>query len=119
MDLYLIRHADAAPPGPDGDDVIRPLTNKGHRQAKALAAALAKQGVTFDAIVTGPRIRAAQTTEHLTAGLPEPHPPVHVCEEVGYDARPKKILKFIESVPGQSIAVVGHQPGLGRFAAWM
>jgi phosphohistidine phosphatase len=119
MDLYLIRHADAAPPGPDGDDVVRPLTDKGHEQAKALAAALVKQGVTFDAVVTSPLIRAAQTTDHLIAALPDPHPPVHVCEEVGYDARPKKILKFLESLSAKSIAVVGHQPGLGRFAAWM
>src|SRR5262245_30781738 len=84
MDLYLIRHAAAAEAGPDGNDVVRPLTDLGHRQAKALAAALVKRGVTLNAIVTSPLIRAAQTTEHLMAGLPEPHPPLHVFDEIGY-----------------------------------
>jgi phosphohistidine phosphatase len=119
MDLYLIRHADAAPAEPDGNDVVRPLTKLGHMQAKALAAALVKRGVSFSVVVTSPLIRAAQTTEHLMAALPEPHPPLHVFDEIGYEVRPKKIVAFLNSLPGNSIAIVGHQPGLSRFAGWL
>lgn len=119
MDLYLIRHGDAAPAGPDGNDLARPLTDLGHQQAKALAAALVKHGVTFNAVITSPLIRAAQTTEHLIAALPEPHPPLHVFEEIGFEVRPKKIVSFLNSLPAKSVAIVGHQPGLSRFAGWL
>src|SRR5262249_34784639 len=119
MEIYLIRHADAAPAGPDGNDVVRPLTDVGHKQAKAMAVALVKQGVVFDAIVTSPLIRAAQTTEHLMEALTEPHPPLHVLEEIGFEVRPKKVVAFLETLPGKTVAIVGHQPGLGRFAGWL
>ena len=117
MELYLIRHADAAPVGADGNDLARPLTDLGHQQAKAMAAALVKHGVAFDAVITSPLIR--QTTEHLIAALPEPHPPLHVFEEIGFEVRPKKIVSFLDTLPAKSIAIVGHQPGLSRFAGWL
>ena len=42
MNLYLIRHAEAAPlePGDEHDDSERPLTDAGKDQCKALASAL-------------------------------------------------------------------------------
>ena len=44
MRLYVIRHADAAPLGANGvkEDEDRPLTELGHAQCTALAAALQK-----------------------------------------------------------------------------
>ena len=59
MDLYIIRHAEAVPRGTadvNGDE-DRPLTDRGHAQARALSAALQRQGA-LDVLLTSPLLRA-------------------------------------------------------------
>ncbi|MDO8483743.1 MAG: phosphohistidine phosphatase SixA [Candidatus Limnocylindrales bacterium] len=73
MELYLLRHADAGDPAAwDGPDERRPLSAKGEKQADRLGRFLARIGFQADAIITSPKVRAAQTAkivaEHL--GLP-------------------------------------------------
>jgi phosphohistidine phosphatase len=120
MDLYLIRHADAGTPVNDPDaDAQRPLSKLGHTQARELAVWLTKLGVRLDAIVSSPLARAVQTSEEMLAHLPEPLPTLHVHEEVGLDLRPRKVVKFLRDLGKSSLAVVGHQPTLGMFAAWL
>lgn len=56
--IWFLRHGDAE----DGsDDFARRLTAKGERQARAAGAALAALGVTVDACLTSPRVRARDT----------------------------------------------------------
>jgi phosphohistidine phosphatase len=59
--LYLLRHGDAE--GPEGDDAARRLTAKGERQAQAAGRALARLGAKFDACLTSPKVRAAETAD--------------------------------------------------------
>lgn len=121
MHLYLIRHADAVPEGAEGvaDDASRPLTEVGRAQARALAAALHKTGIRFDTLITSPLVRAQQTADELLANGPDPKPELKIFDEIGFEVRPKKIVKFLNKLSGQSVAIVGHQPGLARFAAWL
>lgn len=56
--LWLLRHAEAADGFPDDD---RPLTERGVRQAQAAGRALARMGVTIDACLSSPKLRAVQT----------------------------------------------------------
>jgi phosphohistidine phosphatase len=121
MDLYLIRHADAVPPGAEGivDDASRPLTELGRVQARSMAAALKHNGVHLDAVITSPLLRAQQTAEVLLVEGPQPKPGLETFDEIGFDVRPKKIVRFLEQLARQSVAIVGHQPGLSRLAAWM
>ncbi len=64
MELYLLRHAHAGDPGAwDGPDDRRPLSDKGERQAERLGRFLAGIGFRTDAIITSPKVRAAQTAE--------------------------------------------------------
>jgi phosphohistidine phosphatase len=63
-ELYLLRHADAGSPAAwDGPDERRPLSGKGERQADRLGRFLAGIGFAPDAILTSPKVRAAQTAE--------------------------------------------------------
>jgi phosphohistidine phosphatase len=122
MNLYLIRHAEAAPLGADGVtcDEDRPLTDAGRVQAKSLGASFRKRGLRFDAIVTSPLLRARQTSDEFVAALKEPAPPVLVFDEIGFEVRPRKICKYLIELPASdAVAIVGHQPGLSRFAAWL
>ncbi len=73
MELYLLRHAHAGDPGAwDGPDERRPLSGKGEQQADRLGRFLAGIGFQADAIITSPRLRAAQTATIVAErlGLP-------------------------------------------------
>jgi phosphohistidine phosphatase len=66
--LHLLRHADAGDPlAWHGPDEARPLSDKGQKQADRLGRFLSGLGFRPDAILTSPKIRAAQTAE-IVAG---------------------------------------------------
>lgn len=68
MLLHLLRHAHAGDPESwDGPDAARPLSEKGRDQAEALGAYLADLSFRSDAIITSPKVRAAETAE-IVAG---------------------------------------------------
>lgn len=83
--VYFIRHAE-----PDlsvRDDLSRPLTPKGHADAKALAEQLS--GVTFDAIYASPCKRAVDTVMPLVESW-------GLSVEVVHDFREREIGMWVE-----------------------
>jgi phosphohistidine phosphatase len=118
LHLYIIRHADAVPHGdPNYADDDRPLTDLGKRQAESLGKALAERGVKFDIILCSPLPRAQATVEGLLAGTPEPIPPVVYMAELAPGAKPRKLDREVTKHGGEAVALVGHQPDLGEYAA--
>ena len=64
MSIFLVRHADAVSRhGWNSDDKLRPLTDKGWFQARALVDQLAD--VRVDTIVSSPAVRCTQSVEPL------------------------------------------------------
>jgi phosphohistidine phosphatase SixA len=73
IQLHLLRHAHAGDPFAwDGPDDARPLSPRGERQADRLGRFLAGIGFRSDAIISSPKVRAAQTAEIVAErlGLP-------------------------------------------------
>lgn len=69
-ELYFLRHADAGDPMAwHDDDAKRPLSDKGEKQADRLGRFLAGVGFRPDAVITSPKIRAAQTAEIVVGHL--------------------------------------------------
>lgn len=64
--LWLLRHAEAADGSPDEG---RPLTETGIRQAEAAGRAMQQLGVTLDACLCSPKLRALQTAQYACAPL--------------------------------------------------
>ncbi len=64
--LWLLRHADAADGTPDDE---RPLTERGMMQAQDAGRAMAALGVTVDACLSSPKLRAMQTAQYACAPL--------------------------------------------------
>jgi phosphohistidine phosphatase len=64
--LWLLRHAEAADGSPDDE---RPLTERGIRQAEAAGFALRQLGVSIDACLSSPKLRALQTAQYACAPL--------------------------------------------------
>lgn len=121
MDLYVIRHADAGDREKwTGDDVARPLTDLGRRQARALGEAFRRQGIALGAVVTSPFTRTWQTAgEFREAAVPEGNEP-EVCELLAAGAlKRRKLTKYLAARGASSLAVVGHDPDLPKYLAWL
>jgi phosphohistidine phosphatase len=121
MDLYLIRHAEAVSmdEGHIAEDADRPLTPTGHEQAQALAAGLQRRGVHLDLVLSSPLLRARQTAEEMLQRWSAPAPDLHLVDTLAPGVKPKKLARALREQDAGALALVGHMPDLGLFAAWL
>lgn len=103
--LLLLRHAKAQPDAPRGDKRRR-LTNRGLRDARAVAEIVAALDSPPDLVLTSDAKRARQTAE-LVAKAPQREPLLY-----GNDA--PALLDFVRELPDDagSVMLVGHNPSL-------
>ena len=118
--LYLIRHAIAAERGEKfPDDALRPLTPEGAGKMRFGARGFGAMGVELDVLISSPLIRALSTAEIVQRGLSR-RPKVLSAPALAPGGTPVKLgdtlAKFGEH---HSLGLVGHEPDLGRFAAWL
>jgi len=59
--LWFLRHGEAEPHDARADDADRRLTERGKRQSNVAGRALAALEITFQLVLTSPRIRALDT----------------------------------------------------------
>ncbi len=118
--LYLVRHAIAADRSDKWpDDTERPLTHGGAARMREVVKGLAALEVEPDVIVSSPLVRAVETAEILVKGL-KSTPKLVTAPALAPGGSTSAIANALASVgKGQSIAVVGHEPGLGELAAWL
>lgn len=116
MLLHLVRHADAGDPEAwRGPDAARPLSEKGRTQAERLGVFLADHDVRPDAVITSPKLRAAQTAE-IVAG--------HLGVDVATDDRlagPLDLVKLdavlTDANDPDRPMLFGHDPDFSEFVA--
>ena len=109
IELYFLRHAHAGDPEAwTGDDAARPLSEKGEKQAERLGTFLAGVGFTPDAIISSPKLRAAQTAEIVAK---------HLGIQISFDDRlagafEVETLETLLGDAGDPVrpVVVGHDP---------
>jgi phosphohistidine phosphatase len=118
--LYLIRHAIAGERGPKyPDDNLRPLTARGVDKMRAAARGFADLNPDIDVVATSPLVRAKQTAEIVVAEL-APAPAQDILGELAPGHSPADLADALGRYRShQTIALVGHEPDLGRFAAWL
>jgi phosphohistidine phosphatase len=116
--LYLIRHAIAADRGPKySDDATRPLTQHGTSRFRKVVRGLSEMGVEVDLILSSPLVRARETADLLSQEL-RVHPPVvETPALIPGSAYPNVLAELARHARMPSIAMVGHEPGLGEIAA--
>jgi len=107
MRLVIVRHAEAAAGHPDE---LRTLTSAGREQARRLGERLRADGISPDAVVCSPLLRARETAKALGLGEPE------VDERLAPGATPEDV-RAVAHGRGATVVVVGHQPDCGRAAA--
>ena len=115
MDLYVLRHGIAA----DRDhrtyptDGERPLTPKGIRRMGRQVKGLRAMGLSVDAIVTSPLVRAIETAEIAHKGLKASGKLV-VSEELAPNGDPFALMDELGGEYGEDsdVMIVGHEPYL-------
>jgi phosphohistidine phosphatase len=109
IELHLIRHAHAGDPlAWDGPDEDRPLSAKGEKQADRLGRFLAGVGFRTDAMITSPKVRAAQTADIVAGHLGVPVT-VHPRLAGGLDLGAVEAILRDAGDPVHPV-LVGHDP---------
>jgi phosphohistidine phosphatase len=116
IELYFLRHADAGDPdGWTGPDAERPLSPKGRRQAERLGRHLKAIAFAPDAIVTSPKLRAAETARLVADALD-----LDVTTDArlgsGFDMTTVEAILDAAGMPRKAV-LVGHDPDFSETLA--
>ena len=118
--MYLLRHAKAESATLQFSDEDRALTPKGIDDAKKLATKLVKKDIEFDLILTSPAIRAITTAQIISNRLDHKQRFLEVDKKL-YQADCTTLLTIASKLHKKikSVMLVGHNPALEDFAAYM
>lgn len=116
MDLILWRHAEAEVAEEGDDDLSRPLTKKGERQASRMAAWLDRHLPEGTRVLVSPSERTQQTVAPLGRKF-------KLRDELVPDTTVDDVLTLLKWHPETGpqskgpVLLVGHQPYLGQLIA--
>jgi len=116
--LFLLRHAKAAPGDPGLSDHDRPLTEAGMRAATAIGQAMRKSGLTPDVVLVSSALRTQQTFTALeAAGVWDEWPNMDTIPTL-YMATGSQIRDTLRELGEtvRSALVIGHNPGMHELA---
>jgi len=120
MNFFILRHGIAAEPGTPGikTDAERPLIPKGEQRLRAAAAAMEKMGLSFDAIISSPYLRAKQTAE-IVAKYFKLQKNLMFLDDLIPGGNPQALIRQLNGLKPapENILLVGHEPYLSRLIA--
>lgn len=123
MELYFLRHGIAAERDDlkYKDDSLRPLTAQGKQKMRKGARGMRALGLTFDAILCSPYLRAKQTAEIVTQVFKLKNTKINFTNNLVPGAPLEKLLQEIRTdfPQSQSILFVGHEPHLTEFISYL
>ena len=119
MNLYLMRHgiALAANDPSVAIDADRPLSPKGIKRTRKIAKGMRRLSLSFDVLLTSPRVRARQTADLVAAALG-----AEACLEEIAGLSPESTVEvlLLGLIPYQDrgdLLLVGHEPLLSNTLA--
>lgn len=117
MRIVLFRHGPAGKRDPERhpDDRARPLTPAGEQKTLAAAHGVARLEPGLARILTSPLARAARTAELLAACAPEA--PLARLDALAPGGSWRQTVAALAALdPEAHVALVGHEPDLGKLA---
>ena len=120
--LLVLRHAKAAGE-PGVNDIERPLTSRGRRDAGAAGQWLLARDITPDLVLCSSARRASQTWAQVSAALGAAAPGENAVsfEARVYDAGTQDLLDLVNEQPDEAhtVLTVGHNPASLYLVAWL
>jgi phosphohistidine phosphatase len=107
-ELILLRHAEAQPAPPGGEDAERRLSGRGEQEARDAGKWLKARGVHPE--------RTCATATLALAAL-ERAPSMQTAAEI-YNATPGELLALLDQhLDARTVLLIGHNPGIERLVA--
>ena len=106
--LWFLRHGEAEPHDARPDDERR-LTERGEQQSRAAGRALAVLELTFQLVVTSPKVRALDTAKLACEELRLDEPVRDDALSSGFDVDGARDLLHAAG-PDKRLLLVGHNP---------
>jgi phosphohistidine phosphatase len=121
MNLYLMRHGIAVTADQPGieSDSERPLTAKGTKRMRRAARGLRRLGISFDALLTSPLVRARQTAEIVADALGLEAQLEEIPELAPQSSVDHLISRLTRFQDKEHVLLVGHNPLLGHAASFL
>ena len=113
--LILTRHAKSAWDDPLTPDHDRPLNERGHAAAADLGQWLASRGYLPDEVLCSDALRTQATYAGIAKALPSA--PAADLKPALYHAGPDVMLAVLRHAKGNTVMMLGHNPGIAEFAA--
>lgn len=119
--LLVLRHAKAGGE-PGVNDLDRPLTGRGRRNARAAGEWMLAQGLRPDWVLCSPARRTRETWEQVCAALGPAAAPAAdavLFDSRVYDAGAQNLLDLVNEQPddARTVLTVGHNPASQQLAA--
>jgi phosphohistidine phosphatase len=97
------------------DDGVRPLTARGQVKTMIAARGLARLESRVHRVLTSPLKRAEQTAELLNEVLDAK---LEVLDSLAPNGASRTVVQHLSELGGgETVVLVGHEPGLGKLAA--
>jgi phosphohistidine phosphatase len=112
--LILTRHAKSAWDDPLTPDHDRPLNDRGKAAAADLGQWLASRGHVPDLVLCSDALRTRKTWSGIAPALPGT--PILELKPALYHAGPDVMLAVLRHAQGDTVMIIGHNPGIAEFA---
>lgn len=112
--LILTRHAKSSWDDPLTPDHDRPLNERGKAAAADLGGWLASRGHVPDQVLCSDALRTRKTWSGLAPALPGA--PILDLKPALYHAGPDVMLAVLRHARGDTVMMIGHNPGIAEFA---
>ena len=113
--LILTRHAKSNWDDPLTPDHDRPLNERGKAAAADLGVWLCSRGYIPDEVLCSDALRTRKTWSGIAPALPGT--PVLELKPALYHAGPDVMLAVLKHAKGDTVMMIGHNPGISEFAA--
>lgn len=113
--LILTRHAKSAWDDPAMTDHERPLNKRGKRSALELGEWLHSRGYEPDQVLSSTATRTRETWATAAVAPLEVTPRIDFIEAL-YHASPDVMMRALMRATGETVMMIGHNPGIAEFA---
>jgi phosphohistidine phosphatase len=121
MRVLLFRHGPAGERDPElwPDDRLRPLTDHGETRTRHAARGLLRLESGLNGVLTSPLLRCTRTAQILAVAQGLETPPETLEALAPRGSWRQVLLRLGEASPDATLALVGHEPELGKLAGVM
>jgi len=115
--LTILRHAKAESPEKYPGDSVRPLANRGEKDAALIADFMNLIDPPVDWILSSPALRAEQTARIVAKRIAGDRP--LIFDEQIYEADAGLLLALLKAIPPEQehVLLIGHNPSLESLVA--